>query len=45
MKMKCSNAAARDNKSVIVRFDTDGTHKIVWRWNEDRWIQEGERNE
>lgn len=32
----------KDSKSVIIRFDTDKTHKVIWRWNEVRWIQEGE---
>jgi hypothetical protein len=32
----------KDSKSVIVRFDTDRTHKVLWRWNKDRWIREGE---
>lgn len=29
----------KNNKSVIVQFDTDGTNKIIWRWHEDRWIE------
>ena len=25
--------------SVIVRFNSDGTDEIIWRWKADRWVE------
>ncbi len=29
----------RSNNSVIIRFNTDGTHKVIWKWEDTRWIR------
>ena len=28
----------KSNKSCIIRFNTDGTNEVIWKWKEDRWV-------
>ena len=30
----------RDEYSVIIRFNTDGTDEVIWRWDNNRWRRE-----
>lgn len=27
-----------DNGSYIIRFNSDGTDDVIWKWSKDRWL-------